>query len=328
MNSAPSNRSSDTGSKVGLGVSIEGQEGLDWRRWRLLCELTDSLGFDSLWRSDHLMSVLGAPQRECLEAWTSLALAAEWTHNVEFGPLVTPIMFRAPALLARMACSVDVLSRGRLILGLGAGWNQQEHEVFGLRFRSSSARLTELEQGIIEIRRVHRDFNPKPARNPLPILIGGSGKRLSLGVAARCADEYNADGMTPSEFTAFSQRLSTMCKEAGRPADAVRRSVTLSVLVAGTQRELSAKAGQLAGVMPDFAGMSPDDVVQKLRNQAPGPWVVGTPAEVSAQLAEYVPLGVSRLILEIWLLDDVEDTLNLLGHQVAPTLVGRGPIRR
>lgn len=306
---------------MGLGISIEGQEGLDWRRWRLLCELTDSLGFDSLWRSDHLMSVFGAPQRECLEAWTSLALAAEWTHHVEFGPLVTPISFRAPALLARMASSIDVLSRGRLVLGLGAGWFQQEHEAFGLPFGSVSARLAEVELAITEIRRVHRDFSPKPVRNPLPILIGGSGKSLSLGVAARCADEYNADGMKPSEFEAFSQRLSTMCQQVGRPAGAVRRSVTLSVLIARTEEELITKAGELGKVMPEFAGKSPDDVVQTLRNQAPGPWVVGTAPEVGAHLAQYVPLGVSRLILGIWLQDDIEDTLNLLAREVAPTLV-------
>lgn len=328
MNSSSTERSLDTESRVGLGISIEGQEGLDWARWRLLCELSDSLGFDSLWRSDHLMSVFGEVKRDCLEAWTSLALAAEWTERVEFGPLVTPISFRAPALLARMASSVDVLSRGRLVLGLGAGWYQQEHETFGLPFGTMSARLTELEEGIGEIRRVHRDFNPKPARNPLPILIGGSGKRLSLGIAARCADEYNADGMKPSEFATFSERLSAMCQEVGRPAGAVRRSVTLSVLIARTEGELRAKAGELRKVMPEFDDKSPDDVIETLRNQTPGPWVVGTAPEVIAHLGQYTPLGVSRLILGIWLLDDIEDTLNLLARDVAPTLVRRGPARR
>ena len=146
-------------------------------------------------------------------------------------------------------------------------------------------------------------------------------------MAARCADEYNADGMKPSEFTTFSQRLSAMCQEVGRPAGAVQRSVTLSVLIARTEGELRAKAGELGKVMPEFAGKSPDDVVETLRNQTPGPWVVGTAPEVRAQLAQYVPLGVSRLILGIWLLDDIEDTLNLLAREVAPTLVRPDPTR-
>src|SRR5258706_13535003 len=105
-----------------VAIMIEGQEGLNWDRWRLICKDAEALGFDSLRRSDHLFSVMGVVERDCIECWTSLALAAEWTKTIELGPMVSPLTFRPPALLARMATAVDLLAGGRLILGVGAGW--------------------------------------------------------------------------------------------------------------------------------------------------------------------------------------------------------------
>src|SRR5438552_14861317 len=96
---------------------IEGQEGLSWDRWRRICQDADRLGFASLRRSDHFVSLNGRPELDCIECWISLALAAEWTKTIEFGPMVSPMTFRPPALLARMAAAVDVLAGGRLILG-------------------------------------------------------------------------------------------------------------------------------------------------------------------------------------------------------------------
>jgi alkanesulfonate monooxygenase SsuD/methylene tetrahydromethanopterin reductase-like flavin-dependent oxidoreductase (luciferase family) len=219
-----------------------------------------------------------------------------------------------------MAASVDVLSKGRLVLGLGAGWNQDEHVAFGIPFADTPTRLAELERGIVEIRRIHRDFNPKPVRSPMPILVGGSGKPVSLGIAARQADEYNVDGLAPDDFAAFSRRLDDSCRAAGRAAESMRRSVTLSVLIAGNRQQLRAKAGSLGGVFPDYAQMGPDEVLEELA-KSPGSWVVGTPDQVAGRVSQYVPAGASRVILTVWLLDDLEDTLNLLAREVAPALL-------
>src|ERR1700687_4005511 len=106
-----------------LGIMIEGQEGLNWERWRRLCHDVEALGFESLRRSEHLISLMGHDRRDCIDCWTSLALAAEWTKKITFGPMVSPMTFHHPAILARKAAAVDVLSHGRLILGVGAGWN-------------------------------------------------------------------------------------------------------------------------------------------------------------------------------------------------------------
>src|SRR6266568_6383775 len=124
-----------------IGIMIEGQEGLSWERWRRICHDTDTLGFASLRRSDHLISLMSSPDRDCIECWTSLALAAEWTKRVEFGPMVSPMTFRLPALLARIATAVDLLSHGRLILGVGAGWYEREHVEFGVPFLTLKQRM-------------------------------------------------------------------------------------------------------------------------------------------------------------------------------------------
>jgi alkanesulfonate monooxygenase SsuD/methylene tetrahydromethanopterin reductase-like flavin-dependent oxidoreductase (luciferase family) len=305
----------------GIGIAVEGQEGLNWGHWRSLCVLTESLGFDSLWRSDHLQSVIDGPERDCLEAWTSLALAAEWTRRIEFGPLVTPMTFRAPTVLARMAASVDVLSSGRLVLGLGAGWNEPEHAAFGLTFESTPARLAALERGIGEIKRIHKDFNPKPARNPIPILIGGSGLSKSVAIAARCADEYNAGELTPVQFAECSDRIDRACQAISRPPDTLNRSVTLHVLVAKSERDLRTKASKLGQIMPEHAQRDADEILGVLRAQAPGPWVVGTPEQIKTQLTEYFPHKPSRLILTVWLLDDIEESLELLSRTITPRAV-------
>src|SRR5438105_5907524 len=157
------------------GFMSEGQEGLTWERWRPICHAAGALGFASLRRSDHLISLAGQPDRDCVECWTSLALAAEWTKRIEFGPMVTPMTFRLAAVLAKIAASVDALSGGRLLLGVGAGWNENEHSVFGIPFFSEKERFENLERGIETMRDIWKKTSPKPARNPIPLLIGGKG---------------------------------------------------------------------------------------------------------------------------------------------------------
>ena len=121
---------------------IEGQEGLTWDRWRRIADAVERSGFESLWRSDHLFSLFGVADRPGLDCWPSLTYLATATRRIRFGPLVCPITFRHPAMTAREAAAVDVLSGGRLDLGLGAGWHDGEHHAFGgsARRSRSSAR--------------------------------------------------------------------------------------------------------------------------------------------------------------------------------------------
>src|SRR6266852_800256 len=168
-----------------VGIMIEGQEGLSWDRWRRICADTERLGFASLRRSDHLISLMGShtSERDCIECWESLALAAEWTRTIEFGPMVSPMTFRLPSVLAKMAAAVDALSGGRLLLGVGAGWNESEHRIFNVPFFSERERFERLESGITTMREIWSKTNPKPGRNPIPLLIGGRGPKRTMPLA-------------------------------------------------------------------------------------------------------------------------------------------------
>src|SRR5439155_4654019 len=141
-----------TSTAMRIGVMIEGQEGLTWERWFRIAERVESLGLDSLWRSDHFFSLSGHPERPALECWTSLTALAQRTQRIRFGPLVSPITFRHPALLARMAAAVDGLSDGRLVLGVGAGWNEAEHAAYGITLPPLKERFDRLEEGIAVIK--------------------------------------------------------------------------------------------------------------------------------------------------------------------------------
>jgi len=114
-----------------IAIMLEGQNGLNWARWKKIVRLVEELGYVGLFRSDHFTNSSGPPDLDSLELWTSLTWLADNTKRIEFGPLVTPFSFRHPVFTARMASAVDDLSGGRLTLGMGAGWQVREHDLFG-----------------------------------------------------------------------------------------------------------------------------------------------------------------------------------------------------
>lgn len=294
---------------------IEGQEGLSWDRWRRICTETDTLGFASLRRSDHLVSLMGDPERDCVECWTSLALAAEWTKRIEFGPMVSPMTFRPPALLAKLAAAVDALSGGRLILGVGAGWNENEHAVFQIPFLTERERFDRLEEGIKTIREIWKTTSPRPARDPIPFLVGGKGARRTLPLVARDAAEWNFSRLDAEQFRERRDRLDECCREVGRDPSTVRRSVMCSYLIGRDRDDLLDRAAQVRDVIPSLRNMSPQEVVE---NRS-GPWLVGTPEEIAEQIREHSRLGVELFMLQHFLLDD-SDALELLAREVIPAV--------
>src|SRR5258705_236751 len=128
-----------------VGIMIEGQEGLTWERWRRLVQAVEDMGYESLCRSDHLTGLWGEAKRPSLETWTSLTMLAMRTRRIRFGPMVSPITFYHPALLAKMAVALDTLSNGRMDLGIGGGWNEHEHAMFGFALPPIKERLDPLE---------------------------------------------------------------------------------------------------------------------------------------------------------------------------------------
>jgi len=294
---------------------IEGQEGLSWERWRRICHDTDTLGFASLRRSDHLISLMSSPDRECIECWTSLALAAEWTKRIEFGPMVSPMTFRLPGVLAKVAASVDALSGGRLILGVGAGWNENEHRVFNIPFYTERERFDRLDAGIKKMREIWETTYPKPARNPIPLLLGGKGAKRTLPLVAREATEWNLSRLDAEMFRQRREVLEQSCREVGRDPATIRRSVMTTYIVGRDRDELRGRALKLRDIIPSLKGLDAEQVLEKMRLQA----FVGTPEEIAEQMREHAKLGVDLFMLQHFVLDDF-DALRVLAKEVLPAV--------
>ena len=298
-----------------VGIMIEGQEGLTWDRWRRICHDTDTLGFDSLRRSDHLISLMSAPERDCIETWASLALAAEWTKRIQFGPMVSPMTFRHPAILAKMAAAVDVLSGGRVILGVGAGWNENEHKEFGIPFLTQKERFDRLEQGIPMMREAWNKSNPQPVHNPIPLLMGGKGRRRTIPLVAREAAEWNLSRLDLDMYREGTKDLEVSCREIGRDPGSIRHSVMTTYLIGRDKSELRERAAQVSRVLRQLSGMTPDEVIEDRKES----WFVGTPEEIAEKMRKVAGMGVDLFMLQHFLLDDA-DALNLLASEVIPAV--------
>ena len=294
---------------------IEGQEGLSWERWRRICEDTERLGFASLRRSDHLISLMGDDSRDCIECWTSLALAAEWTKRIEFGPMVSPMTFRFPGVLAKQAAAVDALSRGRLILGVGAGWNENEHQIFQIPFLTKKERFDRLEAGIHVMRDILATTHPKPARDPIPLLIGGEGLQRTMPLVARVAAEWNISRLDAAIFRSRREALEQHCREIGRDPSTIKRSVMTTYIIGRDRSELRVRATELSKVFVRLKDQDPDQILETMRSRA----FVGAPEEIAEQMREHARVGVDLFMLQHFLLDD-SDALQLLAREVMPAV--------
>ena len=300
-----------------VGIMIEGQEGLSWDRWRRICTDADRLGFASLRRSDHLISLMGpdTSERDCIECWESLAVAAEWTKTIEFGPMVSPMTFRLPGVLAKMAASVDALAGGRLILGLGAGWNENEHSIFGVPFFTERERFDRLEAAITTMREIWGKANPKPARNSIPLLIGGKGSKRTLPLVAREAAEWNFSRLDVDQFRDRRDALDQCCRDIGRDPATVKRSIMTSYLIGRDRSDLLERASAVREVVPSLGAMSPEEVLENRKDA----WLVGKADEIASRIRELSLLGVELFMLQHFLLDD-SDALELLAREVLPAV--------
>ncbi len=144
---------------VAVSIMIEGQMGLTWARWQRLVAAVDGLGFAGLFRSDHFTNTR-PPDEDSLETIVALTYLADHSRNVHFGPLVAPLSFRDPTMLARQAAALDDLSGGRMILGLGAGWQEREHSLFGHELGDIPTRMARLEEGLAVVTRLLRSDTP------------------------------------------------------------------------------------------------------------------------------------------------------------------------
>ena len=296
-----------------IAIMIEAQNGLTWPRWHNLAAAVEDLGFAGLYRSDHFTNA-APPDKESLELWVSLTWLASHTKRIEFGPLVSPVSFRHPALTARMAAAVDDLSGGRLTLGLGAGWQEREHSLFGFDLLDLKSRFNRFEEGLEVITRLLKSDRPvtfegkyyqlreatllpRPVRLGGPrILIGGNGEKRTMSLVAKYADEWNAVFLPPQEFTRLNTRLDELLKAAGREPKSVSRSMMTGLRFGRTRKELDAQLS------------ARDQTAEELRKNGV---IVGVGEEVKEQLAELEKVGVRRIMLQWLELEDLDGLTSL-----------------
>ncbi len=272
----------------------------DWPSLREALQTAEDAGADDLWIDDHLLTDEGESSDGKLEGWTILAAAAAVTTRTRLGLLVAANTIRNPGLTAKLATTLDQISDGRAILGLGGGWFEEEHTAFGLDFGSGfGERLDRLAESVAIIRRLLdgerfsldgrfcqiRDAlaTPRPIQAHLPILIGGSGPQKTLRIVARHADLWNAYG-SPDSLSASDSVLIERCAEVGRDPGQIERTVNLNVVVRSTRAEAERVwAGYAAAHQP---------------RDGEGRLVVGGPVEeVAEALAVYAAVGFRHPIL-------------------------------
>jgi alkanesulfonate monooxygenase SsuD/methylene tetrahydromethanopterin reductase-like flavin-dependent oxidoreductase (luciferase family) len=204
-----------------------------WRSWDELVELwqyAEATGWDSAWLMDHFMSMENGDLGDCLECWTALAGLATQTARLRIGAFVSGVTHRSPAVLFKQAATVDAISHGRLVLGIGAGWNEHEHRVHGLPFPSPRERVDRVGEALEILCRLERQetttfegkyytveempFAPRPVNGHIPVLIGSKGRRM-LRHVARYADFWEG-GTTPDEIATLRSRLADECAAIGR----------------------------------------------------------------------------------------------------------------
>jgi alkanesulfonate monooxygenase SsuD/methylene tetrahydromethanopterin reductase-like flavin-dependent oxidoreductase (luciferase family) len=310
---------------------IEGQQGLTWPRWQRLAAEVDGLGFAGLFRSDRFTDPR-PPDRDALEMVVSLAYLAAQTKHIHFGPLVAPVSFRDPIQMARHAIALDQWSGGRMILGLGAGWQEREHTMFGYEIGDVKARMDRLEEAMEVVYRLLRGGEPvtyngryyhlheahlMPRSEHGPrLLIGGNGPKRTLPLTARYADIWNGVGLSPDRFRELNQVLDEQLREIGRPTGDVRRTVMTVLAFGKDDAALEAKLDSMRGMLPADAPASTQEQLKLWRDRRA---VAGTPESVLEQIRAYAAADVEEIMFQ-WLdMDDI-DGLRALASTVLPAL--------
>lgn len=286
---------------------------------------TDRAGLDSLWTWDHLMSIVGPSEQPILEGWTTLAALAALTERATLGLMVGANTFRNPGLTAKLATTLDHVSGGRAILGIGGAWFEREHDGYGFDETWGSGfpeRLDRLDESVMLLRRLldgdrvdhqgrfytMRDAlcEPRPIQARLPILIGGSGPKKTLRTTARYADAWNSSG-SADELRAKDAILRERCAEIGRNHEEIERTASVRVLIRDDAAE--ARRVLFAAAAANGDGLDDDDQM-----------FLGTPAQVADGLRPIVEVGFRHVIVDTMAPYDAE-TLDRL-PQVRELLAG------
>jgi alkanesulfonate monooxygenase SsuD/methylene tetrahydromethanopterin reductase-like flavin-dependent oxidoreductase (luciferase family) len=316
---------------IQLSVQIEGAQGLTWPIWQTFVSEVEAMGFAGLYCCDHFANP-APPDYASLEVMTAMAYAASHSERMLLGTLVAPVSWRDPVMLARQAMAIDDLSGGRFVLGVGAGWNQREHAMFGYPLGEIPERMARFTEALEVMTRLIRSDEPQtfegkfyqlreaallphPQRQT-PVMVGGSGPKRTLPLVARYANIWNAGGMTPDEVRERNALLDDLIVKQGRAPGDVKRTMMKAIFCGRDEAEFEAR---LRGPRRNLANadVPTGELLDGLRTRTKA--IIGTPDEVVAQIRAYGEAGIEEIMAQFLVVDDF-DGLRILAEEVLPRL--------
>jgi F420-dependent oxidoreductase-like protein len=301
---------------IHFGVSLP-QIKRTWEETRAAAQEFEALGFDSVWLNDHLYGIPG-PQLPIFEAWTTLSAVGAITSRVQLGTLVSPIGFRNPALLAKMVATLDNISDGRVIVGLGGGWFEMEFSGYGFDFPPLAVRLRQLDEGAALMKRMWTEeqptftgkqfhaasvyCEPKPVRKPHPpILIGGGGEKVLLRIAAKQADIWNNLAVHQAQLAHKVALLRQHCQAVGRDPRSIQISQQTMVVIGKDAADAQAKVEKAQAIYGGHLGQG----------------IAGTPQQCIDKIQQHIAAGCTMFIIEFFG-RDTREPARLFAETVLP----------
>lgn len=313
-----------------FALMLEPQQGLSYEHQSQIAQRAEALGFEALFRSDHYQSFPGPAGLPTTDAWAVLAGLARETRTIKLGALVSPVTFRLPGNIAKVAMTVHEMSAGRVELGLGAGWNDDEHRQYGFPFPPIETRAEMLEEQLAIVAGLWDEpngwnfagrhyqvegalFAPKPEPGKRPrIIVGGEGTRRSMRIAARFADEFNITSATPATVVERYGWLDEACQAIGRDPATVARSAMVGVMIGRNAAALERRANAMLERIGGNSGATGAATWLDARRPR---WVMGTYEEARAAVHRFEAAGVQRIMLQDMLPWDME-MIEEIGHEI------------
>ena len=305
-----------------FALMIEPQQGLSYEEQLAVARRAEAAGFEALFRSDHYESFPGREGEPTTDAWAVLAGLARETTRLGLGVLVSPVLFRTPGNLAKVALTVDEMSGGRIEVGLGAGWHEEEHRRHGFPFPEIKERADHLEEALeilrglwdgpdgwsfrgrhyaVEDARMRPKAGSIPGRESgrPPIIIGGEGSPRSYRLAAQFADEFNLSSCSPEIATSRFAELDETLRATGRDPRTLTHSAMVGILIGRDESEVRRREAELLGAFVD-----PEDYAGWYEARR-ARWVHGTPDGARAMVERFAEAGAERLMLQDFIARDL-----------------------